>query len=69
MKLGKLTTVGMSAGVVIPRPYLALLGWMKGDYIVQEVRGEELVLRNANPHKVSITHTRQEYGTGRRRGR
>jgi antitoxin component of MazEF toxin-antitoxin module len=62
MKVGKVLKIGDSLGIVIPRPILRKLSWWQHDYIVQEVHGDTLVLRNVTQLSVRPVHTREEYG-------
>lgn len=65
MKIGKLCTIGDSAGIVIPRRNLEVLGWFKGDQLTQSIEGGALVVRNLTQRIVRPVRTRKEYGDGR----
>lgn len=62
MRIGKLLAVGDSVAIVVAKPNLRLLGWMKGDQLVQEVHDDKLILRNVRPRKIQLQHTRKEFG-------
>lgn len=62
MKVGKITRVGSSMAIVIPRSHLRRLGWLRGDFIMQEVNGDQLVLRNMRAPLLHPIHTRREDG-------
>jgi antitoxin component of MazEF toxin-antitoxin module len=68
MKIGKLCTIGDSAGIVIPRANLEVLGWFKGDQLTQSIEGGALVVRNLTQRTVRPVRTRKEFGDGRLRG-
>lgn len=65
MKVGKLLKVGDSMGICVPKAYLRQLCWLIGDYLVLEIRGDELVIRNSQQRKVTLINERREYGDGR----
>lgn len=48
MHIGKLTALGNSLAVVIPRHVLRELSWQQGDYIVVGVFEKEIFLQNVN---------------------
>lgn len=62
VKVGKLTTVGDSMGVIVPRQYREQLGWFKGDQIAQQVLGDTIVLHNVTQRLTRPIVTRREYG-------
>jgi bifunctional DNA-binding transcriptional regulator/antitoxin component of YhaV-PrlF toxin-antitoxin module len=65
VKVGKLTTVGDSVGVVVPRQYREQLGWFKGDQIMQAVVGNTIVLSNVTQHFARPVLHRGGYGNGK----
>jgi antitoxin component of MazEF toxin-antitoxin module len=64
MKIGKLCTIGDSAGIVIPRANLEALNWFRGDQLAQEIHGDALVIRNLTKRTVRPIRTRKEFGDG-----
>jgi antitoxin component of MazEF toxin-antitoxin module len=64
MKIGKLCTIGDSAGAVIHQQHLEQLGWFRGDQLQQAIEGDTLVLRNLTKRAVRPRYTRKEFGDG-----
>jgi len=52
-------------GICVPKAYLRQLCWLIGDFLVLEIRGEELVIRNTQQRKVTLINERRQYGDGR----
>lgn len=64
MAIGKLCTIGDSAGTVIHQQNLQQLGWFKGDQLQQKVVGNTLVITNLTERAVRPVQKRKDYGNG-----